>query len=269
MKLSLVIPCKNQTAKLVANLKSTILPYFDALGFAYEILIVSDGSDEPNQNALLLALKSFPDNVRLVPFQAYQGKGHNVQRGFLSAEGDYAMFMDADLSTDIHTLDRILSRLGEADAFVASRYAEGAEILVGQTGIRRLISSLARKLIKKNFHFAGISDTQCGFKLFQTPLAKLLAQKQKEDGFVFDVEYLYMLQLNGCRVLEVPCRWKDDRESSMHHPLRTAFAFYREMKRIKKRKGEYLFSPEEKARLLLAPSPIERNGDPVQGEQPC
>lgn len=249
MKLSVVFPVKNQTAKLVANLKSKAIPYYDSLGIDYELLIVSDGSDEPNQNAMMLAMQSLPKQVKLIPYENHKGKGHNVQRGFLAATGDYVMFMDADMAADLHTFDKILPLIDQYDGFIASRHCEGAHILSKQTLTRRFISSLSRKLIKRQFHFEGIHDTQCGYKLFKAPLAKLLAAKQQDDGFAFDVEYLYILQLNGLKVKEVPCDWSDDPDSSIAHPLKTSFHFYKEMKAIKKRKEHYLFSADEKKGL--------------------
>jgi len=261
MKLSIVFPVKNQTAKLVANLKSKVIPYYDSLGIDYEILIVSDGSDEPNQNAMILAMQSLPKQVKLIPYENRQGKGHNVQRGFLAASGDYIMFMDSDMATDLHTLDRILPIIDQYAGFIASRHCEGAHILSKQTLMRRFISAMSRKLIKQKFRFAGINDSQCGYKLFKAPVAKLLAKKQKDDGFAFDVEYLYILQLNGLKVKEVACDWTDDPDSSIARPFRTSFHFYREMKAIKKRKGQYLFSEEEKK--SLSPNRItkaEENG---------
>jgi dolichyl-phosphate beta-glucosyltransferase len=76
-----------------------------------------------------------------------------------------------------------------------------------------------------------------------------LAGKQQDDGFAFDVEYLYILKLNGLTVKEVPCDWSDDPDSSIAHPLKTSFHFYKEMKAIKKRKEHYLFSTDEKKEL--------------------
>jgi dolichyl-phosphate beta-glucosyltransferase len=249
MKISVVLPVKNQTAKLVSNLKSKLLPYYDSLGIDYEVLIVSDGSDEPNQNAMILAMQSLPKQVKLVPYENHKGKGHNVQRGFLAATGDYVMFMDADMATDLHTLEKMLPDLGKYDAFIASRHCPGARILSKQTATRRLISSCSRKLIKDRFHFGDIHDTQCGYKLFKTSVGKLLAKKQHDDGFAFDVEYLYIMKLNGLTVKEVPCDWTDDPDSSIGHPFKTSLAFYKEMKAIKKAKASYLFNEEEKKSL--------------------
>ncbi len=249
MKLSVVFPVKNQTAKLIANLKAKAIPFYDALGIDYEFLIVSDGSDEPNQNAMALAMKEMPKQVRLVSYEAYMGKGHNVKRGIEAATGDYVMFMDADFATDLNALKEILPIITTADCFIGSRHCKEAKILSKQTLSRRFISWCSRKLIKAKFHFSGLTDTQCGYKLFKTNIAKMLASKQKDDGFAFDVEYLYILALNGYTVKEIPVQWTDDPDSTISHPLKTSLKFYKEMKGIKKRKASYILTPEEKASL--------------------
>jgi len=246
MKLSIIFPVKNQTAKLIQNIKSKAIPYYDSLGIDYEFLIVSDGSDEPNQKAMSLAMKDLPKQVRLVSYQNHLGKGHNVQRGILEASGDYIMFMDADFATDLHALDVILPQIDKYDCFVASRHCAGAQILSKQTCTRRLISWGSRKLIKMKFHFQGLSDTQCGYKLFKAPIAKMLAKKQTCDGFAFDVEYLYILSLNHYSIKEVPVQWSDDPDSSISRPAKTSMAFYKEMKLIKKNKARYLLTAAEK-----------------------
>lgn len=58
------------------------------------------------------------------------------------------------------------------------------------------------------FVFKGIKDTQCGFKLFRTDVAKKIVSYQRIKGFAFDVELLYIARKMGYRVLEAPVKWK-------------------------------------------------------------
>lgn len=266
MKLSVIFPVKNQTAKLIENLRKIGLPYYDKLGIPYEFLIVSDGSDEPNQKALELALKDLPDTVKLLPYENKLGKGHNVQKGFLAAQGDYVMFMDADFATDLSTLEKILPEIDRYDAFCASRHCAGAEILSKQSFSRRVISGLSRLLIHQRFHFKDLHDTQCGYKLFRADVAKLLAKKQKIDGFAFDVEYLYMLQLNGYTYKEVPCVWKDDPSSSMGNPLKASIKFFFDMGQVKKHKDSYVFTQAERGLVPVETKEAEKT--PSEKKEP-
>lgn len=250
MKITVIFPTKNQTAKLVTNILEKGIPYYDSLGITYDFIIVSDASDEPNQRAMEEAMKSMPAQVKLLPYENHPGKGHNVQKGILAATGDYVMFMDADFATDLHAFEKMLPLLSQYDCLIATRHSKEATIVGKQPLTRRVISWISRKLIHLRFHFKGISDTQCGYKLFRTDVAKVIAKRQIIDGFAFDVEYLYFLSLNGFSIHEVPVIWKDDPDSTMHSPLKTSLKFYKDMGRIKRNKKAYLLSPEEKASLM-------------------
>jgi len=52
-------------------------------------------------------------------------------------------------------------------------------------------------------------DTQCGFKLFDTAAARQIFDRQKLEGFGFDVEVLFIAKALGYRAIEVPVRWDD------------------------------------------------------------
>jgi dolichyl-phosphate beta-glucosyltransferase len=60
-----------------------------------------------------------------------------------------------------------------------------------------------------------ISDTQCGFKFFRRDVALDLFSRQRVDGYLVDVEVLYLAQRAGYRIGQVPVRWRDDGDSRM------------------------------------------------------
>jgi len=249
MKLSYVFPVRNQSEKLLKNLFEKGIPHFDALGITYECLIVYDGSNEKEKKIMEEASKSFPLQVKLVDYENCSGKGHNVQKGLLNANGDYVLFMDADFATDLDTIKKILPEINKYDCFFASRHCKGAKINTKQTIKRRFVSFCSRILIKMKFHFNGIHDTQCGYKLFRTNIAKEMARKQIIDRFAFDVEYFYFLKLNGFSWKEVPCIWTDDADSTIGHASRHSRDFMEDMHRIKKNKKNYILSAGEKKLL--------------------
>jgi hypothetical protein len=61
----------------------------------------------------------------------------------------------------------------------------------------------------------GIVDTQCGFKFFRRHAALNLFGRQRIDGYMFDVEILYLAQRAGYRIAQVPVRWRDDGDSRL------------------------------------------------------
>ncbi|MCQ2742136.1 MAG: glycosyltransferase [Bacilli bacterium] len=248
MKLSVLIPVRNQTEKLIRNLKNEIIPYFDSCGCTYDILICSDHSSEEQQKMLEEAAKDLPMQVKLLPYEDIAGKGWGVKKSILAADGDYVLFFDADLSTDLHAFDMIKPDLGKYDAFIASRDAKGANITEKQTFIRRITHWGAKTLIKNKFHLKGITDTQCGYKMFRTSVAKKMAEKQIIMGFAFDVEYVYFLSLNGFSIKEIPVSWENDPDSSVSTGS-TIKKFYKDLSIIKKNKKNYILTKEEKEAL--------------------
>ncbi|MGN1261893.1 MAG: hypothetical protein ACI4UT_02365, partial [Candidatus Enteromonas sp.] len=65
----------------------------------------------------------------------------------------------------------------------------------------------------------------------------------------FDVEYLYFLRLNGFSIAEIPCVWTDDPDSTIKNKKKVYTAFYKDLRRIKKNKKNYLLNTEERALL--------------------
>lgn len=244
MKLSVIFPVKNQSEKLFKNIKEKALPYYNALGIDFEFVIVTDASNEENQNLALKEMEIMPSNVRLAPYDNHPGKGHNVNKGILESNGDYCLFMDADLATDLKTTEKMLEVIDKYDCQIASRHMKGATIVVKQTAKRRFISWGSRVLTRMMFHL-GVHDTQCGFKLFRTDIAKEMARRQSIDGFAFDIEYLYFMKLNGFSINEIPCVWTDDEDSTIKKAARTSWNFFKEMARIKKNKKNLRLSKEE------------------------
>lgn len=249
MKIDFIFPVKNQTAKLLKNLTEKGIPYFDSLGVTYDIIIVSDASNEAEQNAMVEGMKNMPLQVKLLPYENIPGKGHNVQKGILAANGDYVCFMDADFATDIHILDKILPIIGKYDGIIATRHAKDSNITIKQTVIRRLTSWGSRFIIRHKFHLKGITDTQCGFKVFDRKIAQEVAKRQITSLFAFDVEYIYFYQLNGYTIKEIPTTWTDDPSSTISSVAKTSWKFYKDLLKIKKNKKNYILNASEKEAL--------------------
>ena len=58
-----------------------------------------------------------------------------------------------------------------------------------------------------------VSDSQCGFKLFEREAARSIFSRSTIEGFCFDVELLFIAGKKRLRVAEVPVTWSDDRSS--------------------------------------------------------
>ena len=232
MKLSIVIPCYNESKDIAKNAE-IVKEYLNSKAIDYELLLVNDGSKD-NTKEVIASL----DGVVKAGYDINRGKGGAIKEGIEKSTGDYILFMDADLSTDLSAIDTLLPLLGKEQFIIGSRHHKESKIPVKQPLKRRFIGWCCRKLVNSKFgmHY---KDTQCGFKCIEASLAKKLASKQIINDFAFDVEYLYYAKLNNIKAYEIPVIWKDDRGSTVS-PFRSSKKFLKDMNKIKKNKQSYL-----------------------------
>jgi dolichyl-phosphate beta-glucosyltransferase len=89
---------------------------------SFEIIVVDDSSAD-NTVAVVAALASQWQALRVVRSPANRGKGHVVRLGMQAATGHMHVFSDADGSTLTVELDKLLQALAEGvDIAIGSRY---------------------------------------------------------------------------------------------------------------------------------------------------
>ena len=82
--------------------------------------MVDDGSTDGTAKVAEDWMRKFP-NLRLVSNGRNRGKGFSVRRGMLEARGRLTLFTDADLSTPIEEMDKLLDALRTQDVAIGSR----------------------------------------------------------------------------------------------------------------------------------------------------
>lgn len=98
------------------------------------------------------------------------------------------------------------------------------EVLVKRHPLRNLLM-YSFKLFVWLFGVRGVRDTQCGFKLFSRPAARVLFHNLHINRWAFDVDLLYLARHFEMEIVEVPVRWqeisgKSPRPTSAYVPLR-------------------------------------------------
>jgi len=229
VKVSLVIPAFNEAARIRETLRS-ISEYLKDEAFDSEILVVDDGSTDETP-AIVQDLDY--SGLRLIRNDINRGKGYSVRNGVLSATGDFVLFSDADLSTPIEELDRLLTAAQNenADVVVGSRGLDSRLIEKHQSTVResggRLFNVMVRTVLGLD-----IRDTQCGFKLFRRTRVQSAFRKQTIDGFGFDPELLFLMSRQGLKILEVPVRWRHAEGSKIRF-LRDGTRMFTDLLRIR------------------------------------
>jgi dolichyl-phosphate beta-glucosyltransferase len=234
--LSVIIPAYNEENRIVPSLER-IVDYLSAQEYAAEIIVVDDGStDETAQR-----IERFRDQHRgmahcpeitVTGDGINRGKGAAVKRGMLKGCGRFLLFSDADLSTPIEDVEKLLACLeGDCDIAFGSRSLPGSQVEVHQPLYREWMGKTFNKFVRL-LTVQGFVDTQCGFKLFRRDAARDLFARQRLDGFSFDVEILYLARKGGYRIREVPVRWinsPDTRVHALHHSVQ----MFRDLFRIR------------------------------------
>ena len=169
-----------------------------------EIVLVDDGSTDNTTEVAEEHLCAWRD-VQILRLPWNCGKGAAVRAGVSAANGSAIVFLDADLAADIGELPRLLSLLDSADVSLGSRTKAGS-IVEGRTAARHFGGTVYQALVRR-FTDASVVDTQCGFKAFRAPAAKLLFSMTTSTGFGFDVEILALATALGFRIEECPIRW--------------------------------------------------------------
>ena len=225
--LSIVIPAYNEEERIVPTV-GAIASYVCSLGIPWELIVADDGSTDTTV-AILRDLEMA--NLHVLVAERNGGKGRAVQRGILAARGEYILFADADNSTPIEQLGRMLEVLqDDYDVLVGSRAAEGAQE-ANKSLLRHAMSGSLRWIVR-TFLRIGVQDTQCGFKLFRRAAAMDLVERQTLMGFSFDLEYLYLAGKLGYKLGEAPVEWFDAPGSKVDS-IKEARRFIKDIARIK------------------------------------
>lgn len=203
--LSLVVPAFNEEKRLPVSL-ARISEWLGSRTppLSVEVLVVDDGSADRTAAVAEKTASGLGLNVRVLRLPENRGKGAAVRAGVLAAEGEQVLVTDADLSTPIEEVEKLLA--AGTPVAIGSR-AVDATLVKQRQSIFRVASGKAFNLAVRVLVVSGIRDTQCGFKLFRRDAAREVFSRASVDRFAFDVEALLLARRLGYPIAEVPVLW--------------------------------------------------------------
>lgn len=247
--LSVVLPAYNEQDRLVPYLTS-ITRYLSQRADPYEIVVVDDGSrDETAQRVARFARDA--SAVRLIRLPANRGKGAAVRAGMLAARGTLRLMADADGATPIQEVERLEQALVEgADLAIGSRFlgSHDPRYRVQARWHRTVLGNVFNQIAQR-LGLDGITDTQCGFKLFQKRVAQDLCSVARIDGYGLDLELLYIARRRNYRIAEVPINWTDQPGSKVR-VMRDGLRMFRELLAVRRHDAEGLYQRRESPDVL-------------------
>jgi len=218
MYISVIIPAYNESKRITPTLKD-VGRYLSKQDYDYEIIVVSDGSKDDTAdvvNSLIPEIR----NLKIIDNKKNHGKGWVVRQGMMAARGNIRVFMDADNSTSIDHLEKMIPIFKDNyDVVIGSRRIKGAKIDVHQPWYKEILGRMGNLWIRV-FAVSGISDTQAGFKGFTAKATEEIFPRMTLEKWGFDFEVLAIARKLKFKIKEMPIEWIND---AMSHVKMSAY----------------------------------------------
>ncbi len=235
--ISLIIPFFNESKRL-DRLEDGLNQYRNRNQLIQEIIFVNDGSSDDTLLHLQKFQKQFPENnIQVIQIETNCGKGNALQAGILQAQHNWVLCNDADLSYRLEQIDEwyeteLLDLNKNETIYFGKRIIKDkkSKFFVHRIIIGKIFYLLIRLILGIN-----IQDTQCGFKLYPTAIAKEVFKDLQEKRFAFDLEIIYKLIQQNYTIKTLPVHCIDI-EGSKVNLLKDSWNMFWALFRIRKLK---------------------------------
>jgi len=168
MNISLIIPLLNEEESL-PELAAWIQKVMHEHQFSYEVLFIDDGSRDKSWQ-VIERLHQENSCIKGIKFRRNYGKSAALNTGFLKAEGDVIITMDADLQDSPEEIPELYRMITE----------EGYDLVSGWKKVR-YDSTFAKNIPSKFFNWTTrkiskihLHDFNCGLKAYRSDVVKTI-----------------------------------------------------------------------------------------------
>jgi glycosyltransferase involved in cell wall biosynthesis len=207
--LMLLIPAYNEEQRIGPVLRSYASYFRENYSNKFQMVIVLNGCRDDTIGVVRKASEEFPE-ITALEFADPIGKGGALIEGLkLAPLADIIGYVDADGATPPRAFHDLVTRIGEADCVIGSRWLPGAVLHQAQTSSRRFYSRAFHTVVRVLFPSLRIKDTQCGAKVMLRAAIEKVHSNLRIADMSFDINLLYAIHRAGFKILEVPTEWTD------------------------------------------------------------
>ncbi len=222
MKIVVVVPTYNEAENLPAIVAELIA--LDIKGLY--LLIVDDASPDGTGEVAEQLAERYPGLIHVKHRQGKMGLGTAYIQGFqwaIDQQADYIIQMDADFSHSPTYIPTMLENMTDYDVVVGSRYVKGGQLDERWGWGRWFLSWWANSVWVRLILGMRTKDATAGFKCWRrSALQRIGLGRIHSNGYVFQVEMMYVAEKVGLRIKEIPIYFEDRRigQSKMSIPVK-------------------------------------------------
>lgn len=166
MDISIIVPLYNE-AESLPELERWIARVMADNGYSYEVIFVDDGSTDRSWE-VIKSLQAENPSVKGISFRRNYGKSPALNTGFVAAQGDVVITMDADLQDSPDEIPELYRMITEEGYDLVSGYKQKRYDPLSKTIPTKLFNATARRVSGiKNLH-----DFNCGLKAYRKNVVK-------------------------------------------------------------------------------------------------
>lgn len=197
MKLSIVIPCFNESKTIAEILEKVVSVQMEC---EKEVIVVDDYSTDGSRE-YLKSLEINNPSIQVIYHDHNLGKGAALRSGFKAATGDVIIIQDADLEYNPQEYPKLLMPIseGKADVVFGSRFKGGEAHRV--LFFWHYVGNKFITLLSNIFSNLNLSDIEVCYKAFKKEILDRI--ELEEDRFGFEPEFTMKVSRLGCRIYEV------------------------------------------------------------------
>ncbi len=206
---TIIIPAYNEI-KRISPVLNDICSFIYENDLPWEVIVSIDGNDGTDNlvNEMMIRF----------PFLAYtkgkgrDGKGAAIKRAISIASGEFFILMDADNSVSFREIYVAIPEIENNDVVILERYSSERNHIP----FFRRFASRGFNILVQSLLGLRVSDTQSGYKIIRSELAKRSFDSMTVTNTFFDVAFLFKVKQFGGRIKEKPVVYSHDGESKFN-----------------------------------------------------